>query len=177
MIQAFMDVSPVIPADVFIAPSADVIGDVEIGVESSVWFGTVIRGDVHYIRIGARTNIQDLSMLHVTRKTHPLVIGNEVTVGHHVTLHGCTVKDRVLVGMGAVILDGARIGEDCIIGAGALVTQGMEIPPGSLAFGNPARVRRSLTVEEKAFLPESARQYRELSLNYLNIETNERVRA
>lgn len=177
MIQAFMDVSPVIPADVFIAPSADVIGDVEIGVESSVWFGAVIRGDVHYIRIGARTNIQDLSMLHVTRKTHPLVIGNEVTVGHHVTLHGCTVKDRVLVGMGAVILDGARIGEDCIIGAGALVTQGMEIPPGSLAFGNPARVKRLLTVEEKAFLPESARQYRELSLNYLNTETNERVRA
>lgn len=167
MIQSFMDVLPLIPASVFIASSADVIGDVQIGAESSIWFGAVVRGDVHYVRIGARTNVQDLSVLHVTRKTHPLVIGSEVTVGHHVTLHGCTVKDRVLIGMGAVILDGARVGADCIIGAGALVTQGMEIPPGSLAFGNPAKVKRPLTTEEIAFLPESAQNYIDLARTYM----------
>ncbi len=106
-------------------------------------------------------------MLHVTRKTHPLIIGSEVTVGHHVTLHGCMIKDRVLVGMGAVILDGAVVGEECIVGAGALVTQGMEIPPGSLAFGNPARVKRKLSHEELAFLMESAQNYVDLSRIYL----------
>ncbi len=142
-----------------------------IGAESSVWFGSVIRGDVHFIRIGSRTNIQDLSMLHVTRKTHPLIIGNEVTVGHHVTLHGCTVKDRVLVGMGAVILDGAIIGENSIVGAGALVTQGMETPPGSLVFGNPAKVRRLLSAEEIAFLPESAQNYIDLSRIYMQSDS------
>ncbi|VAX32446.1 Carbonic anhydrase, gamma class [hydrothermal vent metagenome] len=168
MIQSFLDIFPTIPSSVFIAPSADVIGDVVLGEESSVWFGTVIRGDVHYIRIGARTNIQDLSMLHVTRKTHPLVIGNEVTVGHHVTLHGCTVKDRVLVGMGAVILDGAVVGENAMVGAGALVTQGMEIPPGSLAFGNPAKVRRPLKPEELSFLSQSAQNYVDLAGVYLS---------
>mgnify|MGYP000110811531 CR=1 FL=1 len=168
MIQSFLDISPTIPSNVFIAPSADVIGDVVLGEESSVWFGTVIRGDVHYIRIGARTNIQDLSMLHVTRKTHPLVIGDEVTVGHHVTLHGCTVKDRVLIGMGAVILDGAVVGENAMVGAGALVTQGMEIPPGSLAFGNPAKVKRLLKPEELAFLGQSAQNYVNLAGHYLS---------
>lgn len=169
MIQSFLDISPTIPPGVFIASSADVIGDVVLGDDSSVWFGTVIRGDVHYIRIGARTNIQDLSMLHVTRKTHPLIIGNEVTVGHHVTLHGCTVKDRVLVGMGAVILDGAVVGENSIVGAGALVTQGMEIPPGSLVFGNPAKVKRRLKPEELAFLEESAQNYVDLAVSYLSV--------
>jgi len=166
MIQSFLDIFPTIPSSVFIAPSADVIGDVEIGEDSSVWFGTVIRGDVHTIRIGTRTNIQDLSMLHVTRKTHPLVIGNEVTVGHHVTLHGCTVKDRVLVGMGAVVLDGAVIGAQSIVGAGSLVTQGMQIPSGSLVFGNPAKVKRSLKAEELSFLAESAQNYVDLAGHY-----------
>ncbi len=167
MIQPFLEIAPEISENVFIADSADVIGDVRIGKESSVWFQTVIRGDVHSIRIGNRTNIQDLSMLHVTRKTHPLTIGNEVTVGHHVTLHGCTIKDRVLVGMGAVILDGAIVGENSIIGAGSLVTQGMEIPPGSLAYGNPARVKRPLKPEELVFLPQSAQNYIDLSRLYM----------
>ncbi|MEC4678881.1 MAG: gamma carbonic anhydrase family protein [Nitrospirota bacterium] len=174
MIQSFLDIFPTIPSSVFIAPSADVIGDVVLGEESSVWFGTVIRGDVHYIRIGARTNIQDLSMLHVTRKTHPLVIGNEVTVGHHVTLHGCTLKDRVLVGMGAVILDGAVVGENAMVGAGALVTQGMEIPPGSLVFGNPAKVKRSLKPEELSFLGQSAQNYVDLAGAYLSANLSKR---
>jgi len=168
MIRPFLDISPSIPTGVFIAPSADVIGDVEIEADSSVWFGTVIRGDVHFIRIGSRTNIQDLSMLHVTRKTHPLVIGDEVTVGHHVTLHGCTVKDRVLVGMGAVVLDGAVVGENSVVGAGAVVTQGMQIPPGSLAFGNPAKVKRPLKPEELSFLAESAQNYVDLAADYMN---------
>ncbi len=174
MIQSFLDIFPTIPSSVFIAPSADVIGDVVLGEESSVWFGTVIRGDVHYIRIGARTNIQDLSMLHVTRKIHPLVIGNEVTVGHHVTLHGCTVKDRVLVGMGAVILDGAVVGENAMVGAGALVTQGMEIPPGSLVFGNPAKVKRPLKPEELTFLRQSAQNYVDLAGAYLSTSLSKR---
>jgi carbonic anhydrase/acetyltransferase-like protein (isoleucine patch superfamily) len=167
MIHSFKDQTPQFPSSVFIGPSAHVIGDVTIGAYSSVWFGTVIRGDVHFIRIGERTNIQDLSVLHVTRKTHPLLIGNEVTVGHHVTLHGCTVLDRVLVGMGAILLDGAEIGEGSIIGAGALVTEGMKVPPGFLAVGVPAKVKRPLTPEESAFLIKSAQNYVDLAQVYL----------
>ena len=175
MIQPFLDVFPTVPSSVFIAPSADVIGDVEIGEESSVWFGVVIRGDVHFIRVGARTNIQDLSVLHVTRLTHPLIIGNEVTVGHQVTLHGCTVRDRVLIGMGAVILDGAVVGSDSIVGAGALVTQGMEVPSGSLVLGHPAKVKRPLKDEELSFLSKSAQNYVDLAKLYLKSSSSKRV--
>jgi carbonic anhydrase/acetyltransferase-like protein (isoleucine patch superfamily) len=167
MIHPFQEKYPQFPSTVFIEASAQVIGDVEMGEYSSVWFGSVVRGDVNYIRIGDRTNIQDLSVLHVTRKTHPLVIGSEVTVGHRVTLHGCTVRDRVLVGMGAILLDGAEVGEGSIIGAGALVTEGVKIPPGSLALGVPARVKRPLTPEESAFLSQSARNYVDLAQIYL----------
>lgn len=167
MIHPFQEKFPKFPSTVFIEASAQVIGDVEIGEYSSVWFGSVVRGDVNYIRIGDRTNIQDNSVLHVTRESHPLVIGNEVTVGHRVTLHGCTVRDRVLVGMGAILLDGAEIGEGSIIGAGALVTEGVRIPPGSLALGVPARVKRPLTAEESAFLSRSARNYVDLAQIYL----------
>ena len=167
MIHSFNDKMPQFPPSVFIEASAQVIGDVEIGAESSVWFGSVIRGDVHYIRIGARTSIQDLSVLHVTRKTHPLIIGNEVTVGHRVTLHGCTVHDRALIGMGSILLDGAEVGEGSIVGAGALVTEGMKIPPGVLAIGMPARVKRALTAEESAFLIKSAQNYVDLAQIYL----------
>jgi carbonic anhydrase/acetyltransferase-like protein (isoleucine patch superfamily) len=173
MIHIFQDKTPKIPttrsgrATVFVAPSADVIGDVEIGNDSSIWFNTVIRSDVHFIRIGERTNIQDLSMLHVTRKTHPLIIGNEVTVGHHVTLHGCTIANRVLIGMGAVVLDGAVISDDAMVGAGALVTEGMTVPPFTLALGVPAKIKRSLTEEEIAFLKKSAQNYVELAQIYM----------
>ncbi len=169
MIHSFNHKRPQFPPSVFIESSAQVIGDVEIGAESSVWFGAVIRGDVHFIRIGRRTNIQDLSVLHVTRKTHPLVIGDEVTVGHHVTLHGCAVRDRVLVGMGAILLDGAEIGEGSIVGAGALITEGMKIPPGSLVIGVPAKVKRPLTAEESAFLAQSAQNYVDLAQIYLKL--------
>jgi len=172
MIHAFQDKTPKIPstpsgrATVFVAPSADVVGDVEIGHDSSVWFNTVIRGDVHFIRIGERTNIQDLSMLHVTRKTHPLIIGNEVTVGHHVTLHGCTIGNRILIGMGAIILDGAVISDDAMVGAGALITEGMIVPSFTLALGVPAKIKRALTEEEIAFLRKSAQNYVELAETY-----------
>ena len=166
MIKPYKGIHPKIHPTVFIVESAIIIGDVEIGEYSSVWFNAVIRGDVHYIRIGSRTNIQDLCMLHVTKDTHPLILGNEITVGHSVTLHGCTIKDRCLIGMGAVILDGAVVGEDCFIGAGALVTEGSVIPPGTLAFGSPAKPKRDLTDAEKARIKQSAQNYIDYARTY-----------
>jgi carbonic anhydrase/acetyltransferase-like protein (isoleucine patch superfamily) len=157
---------PQVHETAFVAPSADVIGEVEIGSHSSVWFQVVIRGDVHRIAIGSRTNVQDHSMLHVTRGQSALTIGDEVTVGHRATLHGCTVGNRVLVGMGAIILDDAVIGDDCVIGAGALVTKGMKVPPGSLVLGVPGKVARPLKPEERAFLPVSAENYVKDAMEY-----------
>ena len=159
MIRTYQGIKPTIPNSCFIEETAVVIGDVVMGEECSVWFHTVIRGDVNYIRIGKRTNVQDLCMLHVTHDTHPLIIGNSVTVGHNVVLHGCTVKDRVLVGMGAIIMDGAVIGEDSVVGAGALVVEGTVVPPKSLILGSPARIRRSVTEQELAWIKESAENY------------------
>ena len=159
MLRAFRGILPTISTGAFIDETATVIGDVVIGSESSVWFHAVIRGDVHYIRIGHRTNIQDLSLLHVTHDTYPLTLGNDITVGHHVVLHGCTIKDRVLIGMGAVIMDGAVIEEDCIVGAGALITERTEVPPKSLILGTPARVKRPLTDAELDWIKTSAQNY------------------
>ncbi len=150
---------PKIHETAFVAPSADIIGDVEIGGHSSIWFQVVIRGDVHRIRVGNNTNIQDHSMLHVTREKSPLHIGHDVTIGHRVTLHGCTIHNRVLVGMGAIILDDAEIGEDCLIGAGALLTKNTKIPARSLVLGVPGRVVRALTEVEVAGLAQSAENY------------------
>lgn len=159
MILPHHGIWPKIHETAFVAPSADVIGDVVIGEHSSVWFQVVVRGDVNTIRIGNRTNVQDHSCLHVTRVKSPLKIGDEVTIGHRVTLHGCTVGNRVLLGMGAIVLDDAEIGDDCIIGAGALVTKGTKIPSGSLALGSPAKVVRTLKQEELDFLKKSAANY------------------
>lgn len=159
MILPYRGKWPDIHETAFVAPSSDLIGDVKIGAESSVWFQCVIRGDVNWIRIGERTNIQDHSMLHVTRVKSPLTIGDEVTVGHRVTLHGCRIGNRVLIGMGAIILDDAEIGDECIIGAGALVTKKMKIPPRSLVLGAPGKVVRALTDEELAYLAKSAKNY------------------
>ncbi len=150
---------PDIHETAFVAPSADVIGEVKVGASSSIWFQVVVRGDVNWITIGERTNVQDHSMLHVTRKKSPLKIGDEVTIGHRVTLHGCTLGNRILVGMGAIVLDDAVIGDDCIIGAGALITKGTQVPPGSLILGSPAKVVRPLKPEEIAFLKQSAENY------------------
>jgi carbonic anhydrase/acetyltransferase-like protein (isoleucine patch superfamily) len=165
---------PLIHETAFVAPSADLIGEVELGEHSSVWFQVVIRGDVNSIKIGHRTNIQDQTMLHVTRpkqadehgKGSPLLIGDDVTVGHRVTLHGCTVGNRVLVGMGAVIMDDAVIGDDCIVGAGALITKGTIVPNGHLVMGSPAKVVRPLKPEEIAFMPKSAANYVRDSVEY-----------
>lgn len=143
----------------YIEESAQVIGDVTIGEDSSVWFNGVVRGDVNHIRIGARSNIQDGSVVHVTHKTHPTVIEDDVTIGHSVTVHGCTIKSRVLIGMGAIILDGAIVEPDCVIAAGALVAEGVTIPSGWLAMGLPAKPVRELTDDEKAMLIKSAQNY------------------
>lgn len=157
---------PEIHETAFVAPSADIIGEVKIGAHSSVWFQVVIRGDVNHITVGERTNIQDHSMLHVTRKKASLKIGNEVTVGHRVMLHGCEVGNRCLIGMGAILLDHCVIGEECIIGAGALITQGQVIPPRSLVVGSPGKVVRPLKPEEIAFLSQSAENYVQDGLEY-----------
>jgi carbonic anhydrase/acetyltransferase-like protein (isoleucine patch superfamily) len=166
MIRSYRGTAPVIDPTAYIDPGAQVIGDVVIGPQSSVWCNAVVRGDVNTIRIGARTNIQDLSMLHVTRRTAPLRVGDEVTVGHAVILHGCTIKDRCLIGMGAIVMDGAVVGEESIIGAGALVTEGTVIPPRSLAVGVPAAVKRPLRPEEIAFLARSAENYVQDAADY-----------
>lgn len=144
MIIQFRGKTPVLGRNVFIAPTASVIGDVSIGHDSSIWFGTVVRGDVNSIVIGERTNVQDNSTLHVVTDAFPLFIGNEVTVGHNVVMHGCTVEDRCLVGIGSLILDGARVGRGSVIAAGSLVTPGTEIPENSLVKGFPAKVVEDL---------------------------------
>jgi carbonic anhydrase/acetyltransferase-like protein (isoleucine patch superfamily) len=167
MIRTFQGIRPTIAPTVFLDDTAVIIGDVVVGEDSSIWFHAVVRGDVHYIRIGARTNIQDLSMLHVTHDTHPLVVGDDVTVGHHVVLHGCTISNRVLVGMGAIIMDGAVIGEDCVVGAGTLVTEGTIVPPKSLILGSPGKVKRAVTDQELAWIRESADNYVTYSRRYL----------
>lgn len=159
MIRTFQGITPTIPRSCFIEDTGIVIGDVVMGEQCSVWFHAVIRGDVHYIRLGDRTNVQDLCMLHVTHDTHPLIIGSDVTIGHHVVLHGCTIRDRVLVGMGAIIMDGAVIGEDSVIGAGALLTEHTVIPAKSVVLGSPAKVRRQVTEEELSWIRESAANY------------------
>jgi carbonic anhydrase/acetyltransferase-like protein (isoleucine patch superfamily) len=166
MIRSYRGKAPVIDPTVYIADGAQVIGDVVIGPESSIWFNVVVRGDVNTIRIGARTNVQDLSMLHVTRRTAPLWVGDEVTVGHAAILHGCTVENRCLIGMGSVVMDGAVVGEESIVGAGALVPERMIIPPRSLVVGVPAVVRRPLRPEEIAFLAQSAANYVQDAASY-----------
>ncbi len=159
MIHPYKDISPKIHSSAMIMDSAQVIGEVEIGEQSSVWFNAVIRGDVNFIRIGKRTNIQDGCVLHVARKTLPLIVEDEVTVGHNVTLHACTIRSRCLIGMGAVVMDGCEIGEYSIVGAGALVTPGTMVPPRSLVLGSPARVKREVTEEEVRSIRESAANY------------------
>jgi carbonic anhydrase/acetyltransferase-like protein (isoleucine patch superfamily) len=141
-------VTPVIPDTAYLAPTATVIGDVVLGEHASLWFNVVVRGDVNWIRIGDRSNIQDNSTIHVHVGTHATRIGNDVVGGHNILLHGCTVEDRVLIGMGSTLMDGVLVGEECIVGAGSLLTPGMRIPPRSLVMGRPARVARRVTDEE-----------------------------
>lgn len=166
MLKGYSGQFPRVDPTAFIEASAQVVGDVTVGPSASIWFTAVVRGDVHFIRIGERTNIQDGSVLHVTRRTHPLLVGREVTVGHRVTLHGCTIRDRCLIGMGAVVLDGAVVGEESLVGAGALIPEGMMVPPRTLVIGIPAKVKRELTEEERSFLVQSAQNYVDLAEIY-----------
>jgi carbonic anhydrase/acetyltransferase-like protein (isoleucine patch superfamily) len=145
-----------------------VIGDAEIGEDSSVWFGSVIRGDVNYIRIGARTNIQDHTIIHVNTGTHPTILEDEITVGHRVTLHGCYVESGCLVGIGSIVLDGARIGANSMIAAGSVVTPNTQIPPRSMVMGAPARVKRELTKDELAGMSRNWQSYVDLKDQYLD---------
>ena len=167
MIRTFQGIKPTVPQSCYVEDTAVVLGQVVLGEDCSVWFNAVIRGDVNYIRIGHRTKIQGLCMLHVTHDSHPLIIGNEVTIGHNVVLHGCTVEDRVLVGMGAIVMDGAVIGEDSVVGAGALVVEGTVVPPKSVILGSPARVRRSVTAKELTWIRDSADIYVGYARQYL----------
>jgi carbonic anhydrase/acetyltransferase-like protein (isoleucine patch superfamily) len=148
VIRSFKSITPTVHESAYVDVSAQVIGDVHIGPESSVWMNVVIRGDVHAIRVGARSNVQDLTLVHVMRDTHPTIIGDEVTIGHSAVIHGCTIEDRCLIGMGAILLNGCRIGTGSIVAAGTLVPEGMVVPPGSMVMGVPGKVRRALTPEE-----------------------------
>jgi carbonic anhydrase/acetyltransferase-like protein (isoleucine patch superfamily) len=166
MIRPYRGILPTIAKDVFIAETAVVIGDVVIGAESNIWFGTIVRGDVHAIRIGARTNIQDGSIVHVTRHRFGCTIGSGVTIGHAAVIHACTLEDNCFIGMSATIMDGARVESGAMVAAGALVTSGKVVKSGELWAGSPARFLRRLTDEELAFFPESAANYVALAREY-----------
>src|SRR5256886_13496085 len=168
-IRPYRGKRPQIAASAYIDPAAVIIGDVVIGEDSSVWPCSVVRGDVHYIRIGARTNIQDGSVLHVMRDEYPLILGDDVTVGHSVTLHGCTIESRCRIGIGAVILNGVTIGAGSMVAAGTLITERTAIPAGSLVMGSPGRVKRALTEIDKASIDSYARRY----VGYKNIYREE----
>ncbi|MFT5835230.1 MAG: carbonic anhydrase/acetyltransferase-like protein (isoleucine patch superfamily) [Sulfurimonas sp.] len=173
MTYTFKGVEPTLGKNTWIAPSADVVGNVTFGSDCSIWFGTVIRGDVHYITIGDRVSVQDLSMIHVTHYKkadksdgNPTIIGDDVTIGHRVMLHGCTIENACLIGMSATILDGAVIGKESIVGASALVTKNKVFPPRSLIMGSPAKVVRELNDAEVKELYASASRYVEFKNEY-----------
>lgn len=155
----YRGISPRVASSAFVAPSASVVGDVEIGEESSIWYGAVLRGDVMPIRVGARTSIQDNAVVHATGGWADAIVGDDCTVGHGVILHGCTVGHRVLVGMGSILLDAVEVGDDVMIGAGSLVTARTKIPSGHLVYGRPAKVIRPLRPEELAHVHEASRLY------------------
>ncbi|RPI68186.1 MAG: gamma carbonic anhydrase family protein [Ignavibacteriales bacterium] len=160
---------PKIAENVFLAPGVKIIGEVEIGNNSSIWYNSVIRGDVNYIRIGELTNIQDNSVLHVTGK-NPLIVGNKVTVGHSVVLHGCTIMDLTLIGIGGIVLDRAVVEEKSMVAAGAVVKPGFVVPSGKLAAGIPAKIIRDLTYDEMIEFENSAVRYKNYAAEALNLE-------
>lgn len=167
IIRKFAGKKPKIGEGCFLAETSVLIGDLELGNRSSVWYGAVIRADVHYVRIGEDVSVQDNTVIHVTSGQHPTVVGDRVTIGHSVVLHGCTVGDDCLIGMGAIIMDRAIIGANCVVGAGALVTPGTEIPEGHLALGSPAKVSRKLTDDELRWISTSSEHYVDLAAQYL----------
>jgi carbonic anhydrase/acetyltransferase-like protein (isoleucine patch superfamily) len=158
---------PVVDSTAYLDQSAQVIGDVTIGAESSLWMNVVVRGDVHRITIGRRSNLQDGTIVHVMRDTHPTAIGDEVTIGHAAIVHGCTIRDRVLIGMGAILLNGVEVGEDSIVAAGTLLAEETRVPPRSLVMGSPGKVRRALTDVEVASIRDYADRYVGYRLDYM----------
>jgi gamma-carbonic anhydrase len=168
IVRSYQGKSPRFGERVFVAENAAIVGDVEVGNDCSIWFGTTVRGDIHFIRIGSRTNIQDNCAVHVTTDDWPVVIAEEVTIGHGAIVHGCTIHRGALIGMGSRVLDGAVIGESALVGAGALVPEGMKVPPRTLVVGVPARVKRTLTEDELARLHQSWQNYVQYKETYLN---------
>ena len=168
MLFAYQGHAPKVDPSAYVQSTARVIGDVVIGADSSIWFQVVIRGDVNYVRIGARTNVQDSSVIHVTRDRWPTLIGDDVTIGHRAVVHGCKVGNRSLIGIGAVVMDGVEIEDDCLIAAGSLVTPRTRIPAGHLALGQPAKPARELRPDELEYLKRSAANYVTYAVNYRN---------
>ena len=152
-------VRPVLGKDVFVAPNATVIGDVHLGDEAGIWFGAVLRGDYYPIHVGARSNIQDNSIVHITADEAETRIGDDVTIGHAAIIHGCTIGDRCLIGMGSIVLDGAVIGDDCFVAAGSLVTPGTHIPAQSFVMGSPAKVKRAISDKDLEWIRHASRVY------------------
>jgi carbonic anhydrase/acetyltransferase-like protein (isoleucine patch superfamily) len=167
MIRPYQKILPTVPASCFVDPSAQVIGDVVLGENSSIWMNAVVRGDVNAIRIGANSNVQDCAVLHGMRYVHPVHVGEWVTIGHNATVHGCVVEDCCLIGMGATILNGARIGEGSIIAAGAVIPEKMIVPPRSLVAGVPGKVRRTLGDEDREAILRYAKNYLDYTAIYL----------
>ncbi|MBK9171309.1 MAG: gamma carbonic anhydrase family protein [Bryobacterales bacterium] len=167
MLRTYRGVAPKVAGSAYVDPSAQVIGDVTIGERSSIWPNTTVRGDVHWIRIGDESNVQDNCCLHVQRNEYPLTLGNRVSVGHSVTLHGCVVEDECLVGIGAIVLNGARIGSGSIVAARALVTERTEVPPGSVVMGAPARVVRQVTESDRELIRRTSENYVHYRETYL----------
>jgi carbonic anhydrase/acetyltransferase-like protein (isoleucine patch superfamily) len=169
MIRSYQGRLPLIPASCYIDPSAQIIGDVTLGERSSVWMNAVLRGDVHSIRVGANSNVQDCAVLHGQRNLYPVIVGDWVTIGHNATVHGCVLEDAVLIGIGAVVLNNCRIGEGSLIAAGAVVPEGTQVPPRTLWAGVPARLRRELSEADHAMILQHAQNY----LDYVEIYLKE----
>ena len=172
MIRSYQGVLPVVPASCYVDVSAQLIGDVTLGEQASVWMNAVLRGDVNSIRIGARSNVQDCAVLHGMRHRYPVIVGEMVTIGHNATVHGCVVEDEVLVGIGATILNNARIGAGSIIAAGAVIPEQMVIPPRSLVAGVPGKVRREITAEDREMILQYARNYLDYVAIYMQESTS-----
>jgi carbonic anhydrase/acetyltransferase-like protein (isoleucine patch superfamily) len=168
MIRSYQGKTPVVPASCYVDVSAQLIGDVELGEQASVWMNAVLRGDVNSIRVGARSNVQDCAVLHGMRYVYPVIVGEMVTIGHNATVHGCVLEDEVLVGIGAVILNNARVGEGSIIAAGAVVPEQMVIPPNSLVVGVPAKVKKVLGEEDRKLILKYAQNYLDYTKIYLD---------
>jgi carbonic anhydrase/acetyltransferase-like protein (isoleucine patch superfamily) len=172
MIRSYQGHTPVIPESCYVDVSAQVIGDVVLGEHASVWMNAVVRGDVHLVRVGAHSNVQDCAVLHGMRYLYPVIVGEYVTIGHNATVHGCVVEDACLIGMGATIMNNAHVGEGSIIAAGALVPENMRVPPRSLAAGVPAKVRRELTSDDREMILKYARNYLDYTKIYLGERKN-----